>query len=308
MDSITQFSLGAAIGIAVSPKKTAKVALISGLVATIPDLDIFLSHADDLTSTIKHRGFSHALFYLSLISPLIAVLLYKCFSLISYFRWWLLVFLVLITHTILDSLTIYGTSLFLPFSDFKVMIGSIFVIDPIYTLPLIISISYLFIKKKLLFVHNISFNTIALIFSQVYLLSTFLIQQAIVPNGKSFATPTPFNSLLWRVVIMEDDYIRQYFVDIFGNKGMEIKVENRHYLKNINSQVVNKYADFSSDFYNLAIDNNKLILQDLRMGNIKNPSFSFVVAEFSKGKWMAVVPSRNAMNFQLKGMFANEQL
>ncbi|WPE18654.1 metal-dependent hydrolase [Candidatus Thioglobus autotrophicus] len=308
MDSITQFSLGAVIGIAVSPKKTAKVALISGLVATIPDLDIFLSHADDLTRTIEHRGFSHALFYLSLISPLIAFLLYKSFALMGYLRWLLLVFLVLATHPILDSLTIYGTSLFLPFSDFKPMIGSIFIIDPVYTLPLIISISYLFIRKKVLFIRNISFNTIALIFSQVYLLSTFLIQQAIVPNGKSFATPTPFNSLLWRVVIMEDDYIRQYFVDIFGNKGMEIKVENRHYLKNINSQVVNKYADFSSDFYNLAIDNNKLILQDLRMGNIKNPSFSFVVAEFSKGKWMAVVPSRNAMNFQLKGMFANEQL
>ena len=308
MDSITQFSLGAAIGIAVSPKKTVKVALISGLVATIPDLDIFLSHADDLTSTIKHRGFSHALFYLSLVSPLIAVVLYKYFALMSYFRWWLLVFLVLITHTILDSLTIYGTSLFLPFSNLKVMIGSIFVIDPIYTLPLIISVSYLFIKKKPLFIRNISFNTVALIFSQVYLLSTFFIQQSLLPSGKSFATPTPFNSYMWRVVVMEDDYIKQYFVDLFGNKGSEIKVENRHYLKNINSQAVDKYANFSSGFYNLTIDNDQLILQDLRMGSIQNPSFSFVVAELNDGKWMSVTPSRNKVNFQLKSAFRNELL
>ena len=98
MDSITQFSLGAVIGIAVSPKKTPKVALISGLVATIPDLDVLFSYPDALTSTIEHRGFSHSLFYLTLISPLIAALLYKFFDLLSYFRWLILVFLVLTTH------------------------------------------------------------------------------------------------------------------------------------------------------------------------------------------------------------------
>jgi hypothetical protein len=56
LDSITQFSLGAAIGIAVSPKKTPKIAIISGLLASLPDLDILLTminDSNDLDSTIK---------------------------------------------------------------------------------------------------------------------------------------------------------------------------------------------------------------------------------------------------------------
>ncbi len=306
MDSITQFSLGAVIGIAVSPKKTPKVALISGLVATIPDLDILLSYPDALTSTIQHRGFSHSLFYLALISPLIAGLLYKFFDLISYFRWLILVFLVLTTHPILDSFTSYGTSLFLPFSDFKIMIGSIFIIDPIYTIPLSISIGYIFIKKKVLMINNFSFNTIALIFSQVYLLSIFIVQQLILPSGKAYATPTPFNSVVWRVVVVEDDFIKQYFVNIFKGKGIEIKVENRHYLQSINQQVVDKYANFSSGFYNLEVVDNKLILQDFRMGSITNPSFSFIIAELINDQWVTVLPSRNSMNFNADKMFGNE--
>jgi inner membrane protein len=306
MDSITQFSLGAVIGLAVSPKKTAKIALISGLVATIPDLDIFFNYADDLTSVIKHRGFSHSLFYLSLVSPLIAFLLYKFFDLIDYSRWLLLVFLALITHPILDSFTIYGTSLFLPFSQQKVMIGSIFVIDPIYTLQLIISVVYLFIKKKILIIKGISFNTLALIFSQIYLLLTLFIQQTLIPNGKAFATPTPFNSLLWRVVVVNDDYIEQYFIDILGNKGKKIQIKNRHYLKNINYKEVEKYASFSSDFYNLIVVNNRLILQDLRMGSIENPAFSFTIAKFKNNKWSSVMPYKNKINFDLQGMYKNK--
>ena len=306
MDSITQFSLGAVIGIAVSPKKTPKVALISGLVATIPDLDIMLSYPDALTSTIQHRGFSHSLFYLALISPLISGLLYKFFDLISYFRWLILVFLVLITHPILDSFTSYGTSLLLPFSDFKIMIGSIFIIDPIYTIPLSISIGYIFIKKKVLMINNFSFNTIALIFSQVYLLFTFIVQQSILPSGKAYATPTPFNSIVWRVVVVEDDFIKQYFVNIFKGKGVEIKVENRHYLQSINQQVIDKYANFSNGFYNLEVVDDKLILKDFRMGSITNPAFSFIIAELINDQWMAVLPSRNSMNYNVDNIFGNE--
>jgi len=217
-----------------------------------------------------------------------------------------LVFLVLTTHPILDSFTSYGTSLLLPFSDFKIMIGSIFIIDPIYTIPLSISIGYIFIKKKVLMINNFSFNTIALIFSQVYLLFTFVVQQSILPSGKAYATPTPFNSVLWRVVVVEDDFIRQYFVDIFGDKGVEIKVENRHYLQNINQQAVDKYANFSSGFYNLEVIDNKLILQDLRMGNIETPSFSFIIAELINDQWVSLLPSRNSMKFNADKMFGNE--
>ena len=77
MDSITQFVLGASIAIAVSPKKSAKVVLAGGLMATIPDLDIFYDHGNDLLNTVNHRGWTHSLLYLTGVAPLVGWLGWK---------------------------------------------------------------------------------------------------------------------------------------------------------------------------------------------------------------------------------------
>jgi hypothetical protein len=50
----------------------------------------------------------------------------------------------------------------------------------------------------------------------------------------------------------------------------------------------------------------KLILKDFRMGSITNPSFSFIIAELINDQWVAVLPSRNSMNFNADNMFGNE--
>lgn len=101
--------LGASIGLAVSPIKTRRIALISGLVATIPDLDIFINYGNDLANVVNHRGFSHSLLFLSLLAPALARLLKKIDkkTLLTYRRWLVLCFLVLTIHPLLDSLTIF---------------------------------------------------------------------------------------------------------------------------------------------------------------------------------------------------------
>ena len=50
------------------------------------------------------------------------------------------VWLALIAHPLLDVTTIYGTQLFLPFTDYPFGIGSIFIIDPLFTLPVLICV------------------------------------------------------------------------------------------------------------------------------------------------------------------------
>ena len=45
------------------------------------------------------------------------------------------VFLCLTTHALLDALTIYGTQLFWPVWKEPIALGSMFIIDPAYTLP-----------------------------------------------------------------------------------------------------------------------------------------------------------------------------
>ncbi len=55
-------------------------------------------------------------------------------------RWWLAMALALITHPLLDTLTVYGTQLLQPFSNHPFAVGSVFIIDPFYTLPLLLGV------------------------------------------------------------------------------------------------------------------------------------------------------------------------
>ena len=44
--------------------------------------------------------------------------------------------LALVTHPLLDLMTIYGTQVFQPFTDEAYGLGSMFIIDPVYSLAL----------------------------------------------------------------------------------------------------------------------------------------------------------------------------
>ena len=65
MDSITQATLGAAIGQALLGKKIGgKAAVLGAIVATIPDLDVVLLPLYDSLQRISiHRGFSHSILF-----------------------------------------------------------------------------------------------------------------------------------------------------------------------------------------------------------------------------------------------------
>ena len=143
MDSVSQFALGAAVGIAVMGRRTAvwKAALWGGVCGTLPDLDAFIDHGDPVSNMTLHRGNSHALFWLTLASPLIAAGIARLQRQFDEFRhWWLLVWLAMFTHPLLDLMTVYGTQLARPFSDYPYAIGSIFIIDPLYTVPLLVGV------------------------------------------------------------------------------------------------------------------------------------------------------------------------
>ena len=53
----------------------------------------------------------------------------------NYRDWYWLFFWGILTHPLLDCFTVYGTQLFLPFSDYRVAFNVISVVDPLYTIP-----------------------------------------------------------------------------------------------------------------------------------------------------------------------------
>lgn len=65
MDSLTQATLGAAIGEALLGKKIGNKGVILGaIIATIPDLDVALKpFYSDLQNISVHRGYSHSILF-----------------------------------------------------------------------------------------------------------------------------------------------------------------------------------------------------------------------------------------------------
>ena len=108
MDSLTQLTFGAACGEAVLGRKVGRKALVWGAVlGTIPDLDVFIPLGGPVNDFVYHRGFSHSLILLALLSPAVAWVISTVHSDTRryYRKWFLLSFIVLESSVLLDLLT-----------------------------------------------------------------------------------------------------------------------------------------------------------------------------------------------------------
>src|SRR5262245_10766571 len=119
LDSLTHIAIGSAIGMATMGARVHRwrAALWVSVWATLPDLDVFIHRGDPIRDMTLHRGHSHSLLWLTLLAPLLAWAISRLHREPALFqRWWLLVFLALIFHPLLDVMTVYGTQLLLPFT------------------------------------------------------------------------------------------------------------------------------------------------------------------------------------------------
>ena len=218
MDSLTQAALGAAVGTAVLGRRAGpRAALWGAVLGTLPDLDVLFSHGDPVRDFTFHRAETHALFWLTLVSPLLGWLLARLNrDRQAWVRWSLLAWLALVTHALLDAFTVYGTQLLLPFSDYPVGLGSVFIIDPLYTVPLPAGLVTALAWRRTRPEAAARANAAGLLVSTAYLAWGVAAQAHVegevhrslaatpLEAGRVLVTPTPFNTLLWRVVVMDD--------------------------------------------------------------------------------------------------------
>ena len=111
MDSVTQLVLGAAVGEATLGRKIGNRALLWGAaLGTLPDLDVFIPLGDVVSDFTYHRSASHSLFMLALLTPLLAWVATRIHpdTRALFKRWMLAIYLIFVTHVLLDSLTAYG--------------------------------------------------------------------------------------------------------------------------------------------------------------------------------------------------------
>lgn len=266
MDSLTQAALGAAIGQAILGKEGDWKPLAAGaLIATIPDLDEILYLFYDGFEMLRiHRGFSHSiLFCLIGAFPLaFAISKMKWAQKFNYLRMWNFTFLCLITHVILDTFTSYGTQLLLPFSDARLGLDSINVVDPVYTLPLLLG-SLLGLIIPSLKNHHFRLNTIGLTVSTGYLLLTLVVKQEIgsrveadlisnnIDSQKVLTMPVGTANLNWYGVVKTSDGMYMKHYNLFSENDQELVYfpSNDEYLVGLNSEWVATMKWFSKGFY-----------------------------------------------------------
>ncbi len=309
MDSITQAALGAAIGGALAPPKHRRRAMVTGIVlGTLPDLDVFLDYGGPIENFTYHRSFTHSLLVLFPFSILLWALLKRWWTPVSQApkQWLWIITLALITHPLIDAHTAYGTQLFWPIDIHPTSWATLFIIDPLYTLPLLFAVIVALIRP----LGDFAFKSlkVGLVLSTLYVVwswvSLTLVQNNVaaalekrgIPDAPFFMTPTPFNTLLWRIVVMTDEGYMEGFDSVILDEG---DIKFRSYPSNVNSMLeanevwaVARLQWFTNGFLRARVEDDSLVLSDLRMGQEPTYGFTYKVAARDTHGWKTIPAER----------------
>lgn len=285
MDSITQITLGAAVGELTLGKKVGNRAPLWGAaIGTIPDLDITLNAFLDVVDRVAlHRGFSHSIVFAILFSPLLAFLISKIHSKLdtSFKDWLYLSFWCLITHPLLDCFTTYGTQLFYPFTSYPVAFNTISVIDPAYTVPFLLCIIVLLFfkrassKRRMILYIGLTISSLYLLLTVVnklYVTSVFSdsLKRQGVQYSRIFTAPTLLNNILWRCAAEDDKYYWEGYYSL-----LDLNAEIQFYPVEKNYNLLDPYKEnvkikkllrFMNNFYSVKNDTSTIVINDMRYG------------------------------------------
>jgi len=154
MDPISQGTVGAAFAQSSANKKNIlRIGIIGFLAGLAPDLDVLIRSSNDPILFLEyHRQFTHSLFFIPFGSLIIALLIFPLVKdSMSFKTVYVASFLGYATHGLLDACTSYGTQLFWPFSNERVTWNNISIVDPIFTIPVVILVALAITKKKRIF-------------------------------------------------------------------------------------------------------------------------------------------------------------
>lgn len=290
--------------------------LAGALLGTVPDLDVVIDYGNDVANFTYHRGFSHSLVVLAPFSVLLWLALRRWWAPVRAApkAWLAAISLTLLTHPLLDAHTVYGTQLFWPYPGAPEMWSTLFIIDPLYTIPLLVGvIAASFAPRANLLQAGLAISTL-------YVGWTWVAKAIVEDNARDalatlgfedrpmFSTPTPLNSVLWRVVVMTDDGYLEGYDSLFIDEGT---IEFRSFPSDsISLQqasdiwAVARLRWFARDFLAATVENDQLILADLRMGQEPDYVFTHVVAERGNPHWQEIPPELVEFEFANRALGA----
>lgn len=216
MDPLTHGLVGATASQTISSKEKMLPAAFTGFVAAmLADLDYFIHNPSDPLLNIEiHRQFTHSIIFIP-VGALVASLLLWWFvrKYLDFKEVYIFSFAGYATAGLMDAVTSYGTQLLWPFVDTRFAWNLISVVDPVFTLGLIVLVGFgVYHKKKPL---------IYLAWAWLFLILAFGMFQK--ERGKSallhwaeqrdheakevVVKPTIGNQILWRGNYIHDGHV-----------------------------------------------------------------------------------------------------
>ena len=307
MDSVTQLALGASVAAVCVPAKDRRRALVVGTaLGTLPDLDVIIDYGNAVANFTLHRGFSHSLLVLIPFAALLWLILRRYYTPVREAPkpWFWAILLALITHPLLDAHTAYGTQLFWPLAVTPTMWSTLFIIDPLYTLPLLVAVIVVLLapirtSAKTALKTGLIVSCLYLSWSWVAkLLVASVVAERFEMAGeelKVFTSPTPFNTLMWRIVVMGPDSYQEGYYHFLRSDSMSFSRSDRGQIlfeqaKHVPD--VQQLEWFADGFNRADVIEEQLVITDLRMGFEDNYVFQHPVAEIHAGQWQAIESSR----------------
>lgn len=307
--------MGAAIGEAVLGRQAGRKAALWGAVCgTLPDLDAFYPFADPISAFTYHRGVSHSLFVLTMLTPVVAWLITRIHrgERVRLRGWMLAVWLALITHPVLDACTTYGTQLLWPVDDTPIAWNNVFIIDPAFTLPLLLAVLAALVLRAPPDDSDRSralgawLNRIALAWGVAYLVLGAFVKMHVDAHVRASAerqgievtrytaAPTLFNIVLWRAVIVNGDRYYEAFYSLLDEPGEvrfgEFETEPALLEPLAETWPVQRLRWFTRGFHSVGLMDGNIVLSDLRMGYEPAYVFRFVLGRQIDGITKALAP------------------
>jgi len=289
MDPLSQACLGSSLAQATENNRTKQLSalIIGALSGMAPDLDFLIrSSSDPLLFLEYHRQFTHSLIFIPIGALFCTVLLYFLFKKqLTFKQVYIFSFLGYATHGLLDACTSYGTQLFWPFSNERVSWSIVSIIDPVFTIPILLLIMFSVYKKNNHYA-RIAF-TYAILFLSVGFFQKIRALDSIVQIAKQrghlperiIVKPSFANRHVWKLIY---EYNNNYYVDavkLLWNKHLipGTSVQKLDVLRDfpslnkqsIQAKDIERFRWFSNDF--LAVNPfDKSIIIDVRYSFIPN--------------------------------------
>ena len=287
MDPLSQGTVGAAFAQSTANKNNIfKIGIIGFLAGLAPDLDVLIRSSNDPILFLEyHRQFSHSLFFIPFGSLIIALLTFPLFKRSMGFKTvYLASLLGYATHGLLDACTSYGTQLFWPFSNERVTWNNISIIDPLFTIPILIFVGTAIKTRKRLF----SFFAIG--WAAFYLSLGFVQYERTLSVAIELAhsrghnaerltlKPSFGNLILWKSIYQHEE---KFYVDAIRTvrsstwcSGENIRMfDYQQHLPNLDEDSqqkkdIERFRWFSQDY--LGFDEEKNLVTDVRYSMIPN--------------------------------------